>query len=80
MHSAPVKYLIVIDSGGSMVARLFNAERVHVVEMDASTEEVVATIDGVVPTASAAEPEWDQALAGHSAMERATAQVYTLAV
>jgi hypothetical protein len=80
MHSAPVKYLIVIDSGGSMVARLFNADRVHVIEMDASTEEVVATIDGVVPTTSGADPEWDRALAGHSAIERATAEVYTLPV
>ncbi|MDO8248165.1 MAG: hypothetical protein Q7T78_00400 [Rhodoferax sp.] len=80
MHSSPVKYLIVIDSGGSMVARLFDANRVHVIDMDASTEEVVATIDGVVPTASGAEAEWDRALAGHSAIERATAEVYTLAV
>lgn len=80
MHSAPVKYLIVIDSGGSMVARLFDTNRVHVIDMDASTEEVVVTIDGVVPTASAAETEWDRALTGHSAIERATAEVYTLAV
>ncbi|WP_114969012.1 hypothetical protein [Rhodoferax ferrireducens] len=80
MHSAPVKYLIVIDSGGPMVARLFNAERAPVMDMDASTEEVVATIDGLMPTASAADPEWDRALAGHSGIERAMAEVYTLAV
>jgi len=80
MHNSPVKFLIVIDSGGAMVARLFDANRVHVVDMDASTEEVAAAVDGIVPTHSGTEPEWDQALAGHSAVERATAQVYTLAV
>ena len=80
MHSSPVKFLIVIDSGGSMVARLFDAKRVHVIDMDASTEDVVATTDGIVPAHSGAAPEWDQALAGHSATERAAAQVYTLEV
>ena len=80
MHSSPVKFLIVIDSGGSMVARLFDAKRVHVIDMDASTEDVVATTDGIVPTNSGAEPDWDRALAGHSAVERATAQVYALTV
>ena len=80
MHNSPVKFLIVIDSGGSMVARLFDADRVHVMDMDASTEDVVATIDGAVPTDSGTAPEWDLALAGHSAAERAAAQVYTLEV
>ena len=63
-----------------MVARLFDANRVHVVDMDASTEEVVTTIDGIVPTHSGTEPGWDRALAGHSAVERAAAQVYALPV
>ena len=80
MHSSPVKFLIVIEAGGSMVARMFDANRVHVIDMDAATEEVVATIDGMVPTHSGTEPEWDGALAGHSATERAAAQVYLLAV
>ena len=80
MHSSPAKFLIVIDSGGSMVARLFDADRIHVIDMDASTEDVVATTDGVVPTNSVAAPEWDRALAGHSAVERATAQVFALVV
>lgn len=80
MHSSPVKFLIVIDAGGSMVARLFDADRVQVVDMDASTEEVGATTGGLVPARSAHEPAWDQALAGHTAAERAQAQVYTLAV
>ncbi|MES2952887.1 MAG: hypothetical protein V4858_30520 [Pseudomonadota bacterium] len=78
MQSSPVRFLIVIDSGGSMVARLFNADRGHVMDMDASTEDVVATIERAVSTNSATAPEWDVALAGHSAMEREQAQVYTL--
>jgi hypothetical protein len=80
MHSSPVKYLIVIDSGGSMVARLFDAERVHILDMDGSTEEVATTTEGLAPTRNAAAPEWDRALAGHSAAERAQAQVFTLSV
>ena len=78
MHSSPVKFLIVIDSGGSMVARLFDAERTHVIDMDASTQDVAATIEGVVPRDGATAPEWDAVLAGHSAVEREQAQVYTL--
>jgi hypothetical protein len=80
MHSSPVKYLIAIDSGGSMVARLFDAQRVHILDMDGSTEEVATTTEGLTPTRNAAEPEWDRALAGHSATERAQAQVFTLTV
>lgn len=80
MHSAPVKYLIVIDAGGSMVARLFDANRVHVLDMDASTEEVVDTVEGIAPMHGATGREWDFALAGHTAAERAQAQVYALAV
>ncbi len=78
MHRSPVKFLIVIDSGGAMVARLFDADRTHVIDMDASTEDVAATIEGVRPTDSATAPEWDAALAGHSAVEREQAQVYSL--
>ena len=80
MHSAPVRFLILIDSGGAMVARLFDANRSHVMDMDGSTEDVVATIVGVVPSFSGAAPEWDRALAGHSAQERAQAEVYALAI
>ncbi|WP_137892664.1 hypothetical protein [Ramlibacter sp. 2FC] len=78
MHSSPVKYLIVIESGGPMVARLFDANRVHVIDMDASSEDVSETTEGIVPAHGATASEWDKALAGHSAEERAEAQVYTL--
>ncbi len=40
----------------------------------------MATIEGIVPMHSGAAAEWDRALAGHSATERAAAQVYALAV
>ncbi|OGB32305.1 MAG: hypothetical protein A3F78_16845 [Burkholderiales bacterium RIFCSPLOWO2_12_FULL_61_40] len=80
MHSSPVKFLIMVDAGGAMVARLFDANRVHVIDMDASTEEVVDTIEGIAPVHGATGPEWDLALAGHTASERAQAQVYMLAV
>ena len=80
MHSSPVKFLIMVDAGGAMVARLFDANRAHVIDMDASTEEVVDTIEGIAPVHGATDPVWDLALAGHTAAERAQAQVYTLAV
>jgi hypothetical protein len=78
MHSAPVKFLILIDTEGARVARLFDATRRHVMDMDASTEDVLVTIQGVLPSATGTAPEWDAALAGHSAAERAQAQVFTL--
>ncbi len=63
-----------------MVARLFGADRVQVGEMDGATEEVGATIAGLAPASTGSEAVWDFALAGHSAAERADAQVYTLAI
>jgi len=80
MHREPVKFLILIDAGGAMVARLLDANRGHVMDIDASTEEVVATINGAVPIHNGTASEWDQALAGHSTIERAQAQVYTLPI
>lgn len=80
MHSSPVKFLIVIDAGGAMVARLFDANRVHVIDMDASTQDVADTVEGIAPVHSGTDAMWDTALAGHTAAERAQAQVYTLAV
>jgi hypothetical protein len=35
---------------------------------------------GLVPSKSAAAPEWDHALEGHSAAERSAADVYTFDV
>jgi hypothetical protein len=70
--------LVVIDSGGFMVARLFLESREQVAEFDASTEEVAQMIMHLRADSSASDPQWDRALAGHSAAERAEARVYVL--
>jgi len=72
------RYLIVIEAGGPAVARLFVESREQVAEFDASTEEVTVMTQGLVPAIGADSPEWDRALAGHSAAERLAARVYTL--
>ena len=72
------RYLVVIDSGGFMVARLFLESREQVAEFDASTEEVAQMVGQLQPASDAADPAWDRALAGHSAVERAQARVYVL--
>jgi hypothetical protein len=79
-HRQPARYLVVIDSGGSVVARLFLATRELVAEFDAGTEETAQMTAGLVPTKNADGPEWDRALEGHSAAERRAAEVYTLEV
>jgi hypothetical protein len=76
----PVRYVVVIDAAGSAVARLFLESREPVAEVDASTEEISDMTQGLVPERGAQRPEWDEALAGHTAAERAAADVYTLDV
>ena len=76
----PVRYVVIIDGGGSMLARLFLASRELVAEFDAGTEEVVQMTQGLAAGHDAGSAEWDHALAGHSAAERAAAEVYTLEV
>ena len=74
------RYLVVIDSGGFMVARLFLESREQVAEFDASTEVVAQMIMHLPAHGNGGEPQWDRALAGHSAAERAEARVYVLAI
>ena len=74
----PARYLVVVDSGGFAVARLFLETRELVAEFDAATEEATQMTVGLVPTKGADGPEWDRALEGHSAAERRAADVYTL--
>ena len=74
------RYLVVIDSGGFMVARLFLESREQVAEFDAGTEEVAQMIQHLRADAGAGDPSWDRALAGHSAAERAAARVYVLEI
>lgn len=77
-HRRQTRYLVVIESAGTVVARLFLDTREPVSEFDAGTEEVVQMTAGLLATRGADGPEWQQALAGHSAEERRAAEVYTL--
>jgi len=79
MHTPPVKYLVLIDASGAMTARLFDADRHHVSDIDASSEEVAVMTAGLAPV-QGADDSWAAALAGHNADERRAAQVYTLDV
>jgi len=79
-HRKPARYLVVIDSGGFVIARLFLDTRELVAEFDAATEEAAQMTAGLVPTKGAGGAEWDRALEGHSAAERSAAEIYTLDV
>ena len=74
------RYLVVIDSGGFMVARLFLESREQVAEFDGSTEEVAQMTLRLQAERSAGDAQWDRALAGHSAEERAGARIYQLEI
>ena len=82
MHSPPaVKYLVLIDSAGhGRAARLYLPTLEQVAEFDAAAPEVLSMTDGLMPAHDAALPQWDLPLRGHSAGERAGAEVYTLDV
>ena len=80
LHRKPVRYLVVIDSGGSMVARLFLDTREMAAGFDASVAEVASMTHGLEPEIGALGSEWDLALLSHSIDERASAEVYTLKI
>lgn len=77
-HRQPARYLVIIESGGSMVARLFLDSREEVGEFDAGSEEVGQMTRGLKPTQDASDPAWNAALDAHSPQERASADVYLL--
>lgn len=77
-HRLVSKYLVLVDSGGVGLARLFLENREQVGEFDAGAEEVSSMLKGIKPSAGASGPEWDRALAGHSTEERKAALVYEL--
>lgn len=79
-HRRPARYLLVIDTAGTTVVRLFTDARDSVAEFDAGTEEVVQMIRGLRSSKGASGPEWDHALEGHSPAERDSAEIYTLDV
>jgi hypothetical protein len=74
------RYLVLIESAGSVLALLFTAARELAADFDAGSEEVASMVHGLQPAVGAAGQEWDRALGGHSAEERAAAEVYTLDV
>lgn len=79
-HERPARYLVVIDAAGTGVARLFLDSREEVAEFDAGAEEVTMMTRSLLAARGATGPEWDRALAGHTAAERAAAEVYTFDV
>lgn len=74
------QWLVLIASGPITLARLLGPDRVQAAEFDANTEEVAVMVKGLPASIGATAPEWDRALAGHSAAERAAASVYLLDV
>lgn len=74
------RYLVLMDVGGVTMARLFLESRELVAEFDASVEEVPAMLNGLQPEMGASGPEWDKALRGDNAAQRAAARVYTLSI
>jgi hypothetical protein len=79
-HRQVSRYLIVISSSAGPVAKLFLDSREQVGEFDAGTEEVAVMTRSATSSPGATGPEWDKALSGHSADERAGATVYLLDV
>ena len=74
----PARYLVLIEAGDGMVARLFDADRRHVIDFDATSFEVVEMTAGRMPVEGADQAEWHHALDGHAAEQLRAARVYTL--
>jgi hypothetical protein len=74
------KYLLILESAGAMTARLFDAERRHLSDFDAASEEVAVMTKGLYAQQGARAGDWGSALGGHSPAELAEAQVYVLDV
>lgn len=74
----PVKYLVLIDSGGTRIARLYPATFTLANECDASSAEITAMTSGLTPHLGATGSNWDAALQAFSYEERLAAEVFTL--
>jgi hypothetical protein len=74
----PVKYLVLIEAAGAPTARLFDAEQAHILDIDATSEEVADMTSGHTPAHDGAESRWDKPLQGHTSQERRAAQIFTL--
>ena len=79
-HRRVTRYLIVIPAPDGPIAKLLDTNRQQLAELDANTEEVTTMLKGLAPVVGAAGADWDQSLSGHSAAERASTAVYTLAL
>lgn len=80
MHKTPVRYLVLIEADGAMVAKLYDAHYRHVNDIDAGSEEVAVMTRGLSPTKTANDATWSKVLVGHGEAERRAAEVYTLDV
>lgn len=74
----PARFLVVLNTGDGGVALLCDTDRRPVQEFMAGSEEVTTLTAGLASHTGASGPEWDIALAGHSAEQRAGAAVYLL--
>ena len=74
----PARYLVLIEAGDGMVARLFDADRVHLIDFDASSWEVAEMTAGRVPAEGAGHGDWGSALEGHSEAQLRAARIYAL--
>jgi hypothetical protein len=80
MNKTPVKYLVVIESDGAMLAKLYDDQFAHVNDIDAGSEEVAVMTQGLMPTRDANDATWAKVLVGHGEPERRAARVFTLDV
>jgi hypothetical protein len=80
MESTPVKYLVMIETQEGMTARFFDAQRHHMSDIDASSEEVVVMLHGLVAEPIKPGSPWLEVLSSHNPQELAEAKIYTLEV
>jgi hypothetical protein len=80
MHKTPVRYLVIIESDGAMVAKLYDHQFGHVSDIDASSEEVAVMTRGLVAQHIGNDATWSKVLRGHGEAERRAAEVFTLDV
>jgi hypothetical protein len=79
VHSKPVKYVVLIDSGSGMLAKMFSESRDLFLECDAAVAEVASMTADLTPEVGASAPEWDAALRAFDPKARASAEIFTLA-
>jgi len=60
VHRLPARYLILIDAGGSTLARLVLASYEAVAEFDAGSEEVALMTRGLQSVKGAGGAEWNR--------------------